>query len=78
MDEGPSSSKRVNYGDPDYDNVLQKWFEEIGSDNSDIESECDESFAIESDHDTESEFEGKKYFQMLQNFVFTQIFFYYR
>lgn len=62
MDEGPSGSKRVKYGDTNYEDVLLKWFEEDGSDISDIELECDENFAIDSDHDTESECEGNKYF----------------
>lgn len=69
MDQEPSSSKRVRYDDPNYEATLLKWFEEVGSDNSDIGSECDENFAIESDHDTEYEFEGIKYPQILSNFI---------
>lgn len=53
MYAGPSSSKRIKYGEPNYEDVLQKWFDEAGSDNSDIESECDETFAIESDHESD-------------------------
>ncbi|VEN36728.1 unnamed protein product [Callosobruchus maculatus] len=48
MDDGPESSKMVKYGDPDYEDVLLKWFEEVGSNNSDVETECDENFAINS------------------------------
>nr|CAH7726118.1 unnamed protein product [Callosobruchus chinensis] len=58
MDQEPSSSKRVKYGDADYENTLLKWFEEVSSDDSDIGSVCEENFAIESEHSSESEFEG--------------------
>nr|CAH7756614.1 unnamed protein product [Callosobruchus chinensis] len=59
MDQEPSSSKRVKYGDADYEDTLLKWFEEVvSSDDSDIGSVCEENFAIESEHSSESEFEG--------------------
>nr|CAH7725803.1 unnamed protein product [Callosobruchus chinensis] len=59
MEERPGSSKRVKYGDADYEEVLLKWFDEVGSDNNDVEAECDENFAINRDHSSESEIEGK-------------------
>nr|CAH7754922.1 unnamed protein product [Callosobruchus chinensis] len=52
---GPGSSKRVKYGDPDYEEVLLKWFDEVGSDSSDVEAECDKNFAINSDHYMDSQ-----------------------
>nr|CAI5843346.1 unnamed protein product [Callosobruchus analis] len=56
MDQEPSSSKRVKYFDADYEETVLKWFAEINSDDSDIESVCEDNFAIE--HASESEVEG--------------------
>nr|CAI5819418.1 unnamed protein product [Callosobruchus analis] len=45
MDQEPRSSKRVKYFDADYEETVLKWFAEINSDDSDIESVCDANTA---------------------------------
>lgn len=52
----PGTSKRVNVFDSDFENQAMLWFEEINSDNSDIEAE--ENVCIESDHESASEQEA--------------------
>ncbi|CAH1107731.1 unnamed protein product [Psylliodes chrysocephalus] len=59
-----TSSKRMRYGDPNYENTPRRWCEEIGSNNSDI-SKCDENLAVETDHGSESEFNCNKYFKII-------------
>ncbi|CAH1992930.1 unnamed protein product [Acanthoscelides obtectus] len=54
MASNPGPSKRVKYGDADFEATLLKWAEEVDSGGSDIESDGD---YILSDHDTESEVE---------------------
>lgn len=58
MSSAPSLSKRIRYADPNYEETVLKWYEEIG-DNSSDNSDFEENFAIQSDHDSESEIEGK-------------------
>nr|CAI5835852.1 unnamed protein product [Callosobruchus analis] len=48
----PSTSKRVNILDADFEEHVLKWYNEIDSDCSDIENE---DAIIESDHNSESE-----------------------
>ncbi|CAH2009847.1 unnamed protein product [Acanthoscelides obtectus] len=54
MDSNPGPSKRVKYGDADFEATLLKWAEAVNSGRSDIESDGD---YIPPDHDTESEVE---------------------
>nr|CAI5837606.1 unnamed protein product [Callosobruchus analis] len=68
MDQEPSSSKWVKYFDADYEETVLNWFAEINSDDSDIESVCEDNFAIESEHASESEVEGNK-----NNFIHTRL-----
>ncbi|GJQ74683.1 hypothetical protein Trydic_g21535 [Trypoxylus dichotomus] len=53
-----SSSKSVRFGDSNFEETLRKWYEDVGSEDSDIDelSECD----IESELDTESEFNASE------------------
>ncbi|KAK4881034.1 hypothetical protein RN001_004353 [Aquatica leii] len=53
-DNGPGPSKRIRYGDKDYEKTFLKWVEEVSSGESEIESDADYA---QSDHDTESEIE---------------------
>lgn len=63
MDPKPSiSKKRVRLTDPDYEEQLLKWYNEAISDCSDGEQSCEEDFAVTSDHETDSEIEGKQYY----------------
>ncbi|KAJ8929064.1 hypothetical protein NQ314_018282 [Rhamnusium bicolor] len=56
MDEQPSTSKKVKLCDPGYEEQLMKWYEELGSDCSDIEADCDENHVIlDSEHEADSE-----------------------
>lgn len=57
-DMTPSYSKRVRLTDPDYEETLLRWLAEA-NDLSDDEAEDQEDTAINSDHDTESETEGR-------------------
>ncbi|CAG9840720.1 unnamed protein product [Diabrotica balteata] len=59
MDEGPSTSKKVKYGDKNYEETLLKWLDDVDDDISEFESICDGNVAIDSDHERESEIEGK-------------------
>lgn len=60
MAQKPSTSKkRVKLTDPDYEEQLLKWFNEADSECSDMDKDCDEDFAISSNHETDSEAEGK-------------------
>lgn len=52
-------NKRVKWGDPDYEEQLLKWLEEVEENDSDGDNDCEEDFAINSDHETDSEQEGK-------------------
>ncbi|CAH1976538.1 unnamed protein product [Acanthoscelides obtectus] len=54
MDSNAGPSKRVKYGDADFEAALLKWAEEVDSGGSDIKSDGD---YIVSDIDTESEVE---------------------
>lgn len=60
-DDKPGPSKRVKYGDKDYEETLLKWFkeaEEASGNESDQESDADsDADFIQSDHDTDSEVE---------------------
>lgn len=58
-DNQPGPSKRVKYGDKDYEETLLKWTEEVSSGESDIESDAD---FVPSDHDTDSEIEADEDF----------------
>lgn len=59
-DTTPSYSKRVRLTDKDYEETLLKWLAEAeANDLSDDEAEDQEDAAINSDHDTESETEGR-------------------
>lgn len=60
MNEQPSTSKRIKFGDSGYEEQLLKWYQEADSDCSDFE-DCDENHAILSEHDTDSEIEGRCY-----------------
>lgn len=48
-----STSKRIRTDDPNFAEVVQRWWREVDEDNSDAET--DENIHIDSDHDTESE-----------------------
>lgn len=49
----PSTS--VHEGDANYEETLLKWYNELNSDESDIDNDVDDDFAIESEHDTNSD-----------------------
>lgn len=57
MDCNPGPSKRVKYGDKNYDQILTQWADEIESDASDIDSDSD---FIPSAHESESEIEAEE------------------
>lgn len=60
MDKQPSTSKTVKLGDPGYEEQLLKWYQEADSDCSDLENcDFDETEAILSEHETDSEIEGE-------------------
>lgn len=66
MESQQSTSKKVNFGnkrvklgDPDYEEQLIKWLEELEKNDSDGDNDCNDDFAINSDHETDSEQEGK-------------------
>lgn len=54
MDSVPGPSKRVRYNDKQFEETVKRCYNEIDSDVSDIEV-CDSYYAINSDHDSESE-----------------------
>lgn len=55
MNSKAGPSKSVRAGDDDFEETVLKWFNECESDESDIDNDVDDDFAIESGHDTESE-----------------------
>ncbi|CAH2003732.1 unnamed protein product [Acanthoscelides obtectus] len=52
----PSSSKRINVLDPNFEEIAMRWFNEVDNENSDIEP--DENVFIESEHESTSEQEA--------------------
>lgn len=59
-DSKPSFTKRVRLTDPDYEETLLRWLAEAeNNDVSDDEAEDQVDVVINSDHDTESETEGR-------------------
>ncbi|KAK9739407.1 DDE Tnp 1-like zinc-ribbon [Popillia japonica] len=45
------------YGDPNFEERLLQWYEDVDTDCSDKEDDVDESYAINSEHETDSEIE---------------------
>lgn len=59
MSSTPSTSKpTVSFGDKNFEEQLMQWYDEASDDCSDVE-DCEESFAINSAHETDSETEGE-------------------
>lgn len=54
MNDGPSTSKRVRYEDPEFEKIVTQWFEEAGGYVSDID-DCQSDEYEESQHDSDSE-----------------------
>lgn len=59
MSSQPSSSKPIKFGDPNFEERLLQWYEDVDTDCSDKEDDVDESYAINSEHETDSEIECK-------------------
>ncbi|KAK9701982.1 hypothetical protein QE152_g30231 [Popillia japonica] len=55
MNSNVGTSKSVRSGDDKFEETVLKWFDECKSDESDIDNDVDNDFAIVSGHDTESE-----------------------
>lgn len=55
MNSNVGTSKSVRSGDDKFEETVSKWFDECKSDESDIDNDVDNDFAIVSGHDTESE-----------------------
>ena len=61
------TSKSVQYGDKNYESILNNWYEELESELSDYEDHRDEDFCPVSDHNSESEMEDSDEEQSEQN-----------
>lgn len=60
MSNKPSTSKKVRFGDPDYESTLVNWYnEEDDIGNFSDEDSVDESYCEESEHETDSEIEAE-------------------
>lgn len=58
----PGPSKRVRYGDPDFEETILKWAEEeYSSDFNEEDDDVPDSEAIISEHDSESEIEVEEH-----------------